>query len=302
MYPLVARRALARRLEALSKNLPPALAGDVEGVHRSRVASRRLRELLVVLSPKKGDGDRKAWRALNTRVRAITRALGGVRELDVALELLDEIVAARPDLTPAVIASRAVVELARRGRSVQMSDELAPVGVEKLRGRLDALATVPGDGRHRRSTFGLRDRVEANAGRLEAAAATAGALFAMDRLHEVRIAAKKLRYALELVEELLGFGTKRATARLRAMQDLLGRMHDLGILAEYVRRAGAPRPAPVDVKGLLDVIEGEMHALHAGYLGRADALAAVVEESRGRLALRMDGAARGSDDNAATDE
>ena len=91
-----ARRAFGRRLEVLSKNLSPALAGDVEGVHRSRVASRRLRELLAVLSPEEGHGDRKAWRAVNTRVRAITRALGGVRELDVALELLDEIVGRHP--------------------------------------------------------------------------------------------------------------------------------------------------------------------------------------------------------------
>src|SRR3712207_6954937 len=50
------------------------------------------------------------------------------------------------------------------------------------------------------------------------------------RSHEVRIAVKKLRYALELVRELSG---SRATAHLRTLkkvQDLLGRMHDFEIL------------------------------------------------------------------------
>jgi CHAD domain-containing protein len=288
MYPTVARRSLARRLDALSKNLPPALTGDVEGIHRSRVASRRLRELLAVLAPAKGAGDRKAWRASATRVRAVTRALGGVRELDVALELLDEILAAHPALTPAVIASRSVIDEARSVRRAQAHDELADVDVGRLARRLEALVSVPGDGRHRLASFGLQDRVAENAGRLDAAVAAAGALFALDRLHEVRIAAKKLRYALELVEELLRVGTRRAVGRLRAMQDLLGRMHDLGILADHVRRAGAPGLGAVAVHGLLDVIEHEIRSLHAAYLARAGQLAGVIDACQGPLAGRIE--------------
>jgi CHAD domain-containing protein len=284
MYPLAARRALARRLDVLSKNLPLALAGEVEGVHRARVASRRLRELLAVLSPGKGAGDRKAWRAAATGVRAVTRALGGVRELDVALALLDEILGADPTLTPAVITARSFIERTRAARRDQMTDELAEVDVAKLARRLDRLVTVRGDGRHRAEAFGLYDRLAARVGQLDLAVAEAGALFSLDRLHDVRIAAKKLRYALELADELLRVGTKRPTERLRGMQDLLGRMHDLAVLAEFVRRAGGATGGEGQVKDLLGVIEREVHALHARYLARVGVLARVVDEWEGILA------------------
>ena len=78
------------------------------------------------------------------------------------------------------------------------------------------------------------------------------------------------------------------------MQDLLGRMHDLGVLAEYVRRARAPVPGAVDPGALLSVIELEIHTLHAAYLARVHVLTQVVDECRGRVTARLDArAARG---------
>jgi CHAD domain-containing protein len=287
MYPPGARRALARRLDALSRNLPPALAGDVEGVHRARVASRRVREILAILAPPRGERGRNAWRKTRARVRRVTRALGGVRELDVALALLDELVAAHPRLTAAILATRAVVAEERRIRDAQMQDALGTFDLARLDRRITDLVTVPRDGRNRRSAFGLPERIADNAAQLEAATTSAGALFALDRLHQVRIAAKKLRYTLELTEELLGVGTRRAVGRLRSMQDLLGRMHDLAVLADHGRRAAAPASDTIDVRGLVAEIDGEIHALHAGYLSRAGVLSSVVEEARSRLLTRV---------------
>ena len=45
------RRVARRRLQALSQQVPLALAGDVEGVHQARVASRRLRDFVPLLEP-----------------------------------------------------------------------------------------------------------------------------------------------------------------------------------------------------------------------------------------------------------
>jgi CHAD domain-containing protein len=288
MYPVAARRALARRLDALSRNLPLALTGDVEGVHRARVASRRLRELLAVLAPGKGADDRKTWRATVTRVRAVTRALGGVRELDVALELLAEILAGEPALTPPILAARSAIEQARAALLDPTHDELADVEVGKLAVHLERLVSVRGAGRHRVELFGLRDRLRENAVRLDEAVAAAGALFALDRLHDVRIAAKKLRYALELAEELVRVGTKRHVDRLREAQDLLGRMHDLGILAAHVRRVNTSRAGAGDVKPLVDRIDREIHSLHAAYIARSAAIAGVIRECRGSLSGRVE--------------
>src|SRR5262245_55133698 len=75
---------IRQRLNALSRALPIARKGDVAAVHASRVATRRLREALPIVAGKVG-------RKLRKRIRRLTRALGPVREMDVALITLDEL-------------------------------------------------------------------------------------------------------------------------------------------------------------------------------------------------------------------
>src|SRR5688572_3681144 len=106
---------LAPRIAALLETLPAALDGDVSSVHRARVSSRRLREVLPpmrqLLPPGTADDARG-------EVRRVTRALGPVRELDVAQQLLDELATiyglepvARQAMTRALTRER---DLARR--------------------------------------------------------------------------------------------------------------------------------------------------------------------------------------------
>ena len=78
---------LRQRLETLLEAMPAAQAGDVRSVHQARVATRRLREALPVL---RKSLDAHAIDRARQRVRRMTRALGPVRELDVALLHLDE--------------------------------------------------------------------------------------------------------------------------------------------------------------------------------------------------------------------
>jgi len=60
--------------------------GDVRAVHRTRVASRRLREVLPILQL-----DPEVSEKLSRRLRKVTQRLGVVRELDVLLALIDEL-------------------------------------------------------------------------------------------------------------------------------------------------------------------------------------------------------------------
>ena len=81
----VGRPALFRsRLRRFTRMLPGIGAGDPRAVHRARVASRRLRELLPLLQL-----DGHAAQKLGKRLRKVTRWLGGARELDAILTLLD---------------------------------------------------------------------------------------------------------------------------------------------------------------------------------------------------------------------
>jgi CHAD domain-containing protein len=100
------------------------------------------------------------------------------------------------------------------------------------------------------------------------------------RLHDVRIALKKLRYAAELLDET---GRKRLTAAiatLKAAQDVLGRLHDLDVLLSWGRTAQATLDPP-DIGGwralgtLARAVEDECRMLHARYMRDRGALRAI---------------------------
>jgi hypothetical protein len=52
--------------------------------------------------------------------------------------------------------------------------------------------------------------------------------------HDMRIAAKRLRYVLELTEFCFGAGGARARRRARDLQDLLGELHDCDCMLSKV--------------------------------------------------------------------
>ena len=57
----------------------------------------------------------------------------------------------------------------------------------------------------------------------------------IETLHELRIAAKWLRYSLEFVREALGPESAPLIARVTALQDHLGLMHDADVAASMAR-------------------------------------------------------------------
>ncbi len=267
------QKALGKRLDVLDRDLPAVLEHDAEALHRTRVASRRLREVLPVLEAPAG-GDAALLRKRRARVRRLTRALGGVRELDVALGLLEEVARGDDTLAPTVAAVRAEIERERAVRYAGMIESLADIKPRRLARELAAVAAAPDGPTGAEQRRRLRARLTRRARRLEAAVDAAGSLYAFDRLHEVRIAAKKLRYVLELVQELTGAGTVRLVTRLKRTQGVLGRLHDFEVLAAYVRRAGAPEGAHLadGAARLLASIEREARELHAEYLGSVPAI------------------------------
>ena len=287
------RQAFSRRIRVLDRDLPGVLEHDVEALHRTRVASRRIREALPVIGTDGGEVFERDLRKGRNAVRHLTRALGRVRELDVAAAILGEFAARDPDLSPAIAAVSAIVErdlTARREQMVRRLDEIKP---GRLARRLSSIVERAAGETSPDRASQLRRRVARRVDRLEAAVESAGALYAFDRLHLVRIAAKKLRYGLELVQELTGVRTRRLVNRLKAVQDLLGRLHDLEIVAGYVRRAASDAPAGLDAPlgSLLEQIDREIREQHSRYLGRTRALGDVIATCRGELEHRLTAAA-----------
>lgn len=122
----------------------------------------------------------------------------------------------------------------------------------------------------------LAGRLERRTDRLQTALDEAGVLFVADRLHEVRIALKKLRYALELAGELRLASTAAAVNGLKAVQDILGALHDLDVLMTHVSTAveqpGLDRVTRASLLALHGALDVDRHKLHAQFLAQRPAL------------------------------
>jgi CHAD domain-containing protein len=131
-----------------------------------------------------------------------------------------------------------------------------------------------------------RDRAARRAERLRMKIENAAAIYLADRLHEVRIAAKKLRYALEIVRDL---SRSRATARiltLKRAQDLLGRIHDLEVLIARTRAIqGSPNAPTLRVSADMDLLvrrlETECRRLHGRYIAMRAPLLTICDHVSG---------------------
>jgi CHAD domain-containing protein len=268
---------IRQRLNALTRALPGAKKGDPLPLHEARVATRRLREALpLVASGSRG-------RKLERQVRRLTRAFGPVRELDVALEMLDTMTI-DPDAPRGAIAKlRQVVGEERQRMHSEMCTRVGRVDIDKLRHRTTSAATK-GSKARRRDPKRLADaqvRAARRAVRLREAIENAAGLYLPDRLHEVRIAIKKLRYALEVSRELSG---SRAMARIRTLkeaQDLLGCMHDHEVLIARVRGVQGSKVANLRLSGDLDKLvrrlETECRQIHGQYMALRKKLVAITD-------------------------
>lgn len=283
-------RLLERRTRALKRQLAAAVAGKDTGVHQARVASRRLREALPVLT----EGlEHTSARKAQRKIRRLTQALGTVRELDVTLHLIDEL-AERPGVPRSALADvRAHVIEEREGRRGIMLARLDRVDADKLARRLQAIRQsllAPAPGHAWRSA--LAGRIARRARRLEDAVADAGQIYEPEGLHQVRIAAKKLRYALEIADESAAAPCQDALRIIKRVQDALGRLHDLQILQQHVAAVGAAprsrRSAPdAGLAVLARLIEDECRHLHGRYVAAVPELLIAVTAARRDVSVKL---------------
>lgn len=269
--PKVTSSLLIRRARALHRYLPAAIAGDDAGVHQARVASRRLREAVPVLA----GGIKHVGKACR-KIRRLTQALGTVRELDVSLHLLDELAGSDELSRPALQDVRLHVMEHREKKREEMLSRLADINADKLERRLKSVtdALELDDSEAWRQALGAR--LVKRAKRLGDAVDAAGHLYAPERLHQVRIAAKKLRYGLELAADS---GISAAAPLVRALkrsQEMLGRLNDLQVLQTHVAAVqAAPIGRSVPHQGLAAIagrIEEECRRIHGRYVAQAEAL------------------------------
>ena len=276
-----AENLIRQRVAALRRALPAAKDGDAKSLHQARVATRRLRAALPLF----GTG-RKAEKVARC-VRRLTRLLGPARELDVSLLILDELEKSHDVPRTAVDRLRASIADERRRLQEHVRERLDDFDIQKVRKRAIAVARKGIEQKTPRDVEAVawaHERTARRARRLAAAIDHAAGLYLPDRLHDVRIAIKKLRYTLELGSVMRDGRTRYAAAlrTLRSMQDLLGRMHDLEVRIARTRSIQSSPGASTlkmsaDLDRLVRRLETECRQLHGHYMALRAKLIALCE-------------------------
>jgi CHAD domain-containing protein len=273
---MFATRTLASLLDEQTSVLRTQLAavydGVADAVHDSRVATRRIRELLALVPAIPGrDGERD----VASDYQKMGRALGKVRDIDVQIALISDLEVHAPETAPSMVVVRQDHEQRRLKKMRRLIKTLERLDV-------DALLHFVGDGhpaglRTRLTSRGWQQQirrlaVERSRTAFDAIAHATGVYFPR-RAHTARIAIKQLRYAAEIALRT-GFGEMRSTISvLKRGQEVLGDLHDKQVLADnlrsYTKREGIDKD---HLELTRKVLEGEVLALHADYLCRREKL------------------------------
>jgi CHAD domain-containing protein len=236
----------------------------IEALHDLRVASRRLRAFVKVFEPLL---EPSIAAHVGKPLRRVTKAAGELRDIDVQMHLIDARMSAQT-----TDATRAALELLlerlhgrrdavkahakRRLRKVRQSD--LNVGVAAALG--EVVARLPASSSEAaRLAWTLLEPILDD---MDAHDRAAGPASPPDKLHELRISIKKLRYALELVGPLLGEEQRELVKKAESLQELLGTYHDLNVIAglmEDARRELEARGRKTLPFGL-SVLRGELDA------------------------------------------
>lgn len=232
---------LRKQAEQLRRYDPLVRRDAPDAVHQMRVAARRMRSALQTFGRVL---DRDRTRELMTELKWIAGELGGARDSEVMAERFAAMLAELPDeLILGPVAAAVTRSFERR---VADARQVAVAALDSdrylaLQNTIDALLADPPltraadrPGRrelpksaaraYRRMATRMRDASFQPAGEQRDIA-----------LHEMRKAAKRLRYATEAVEPALGKPAKRLQRRLKKVQELLGAHQDTAVSRPVLR-------------------------------------------------------------------
>jgi len=243
--------------EAIEHVLPPRLEEmlllrkaaldfrDPEGVHDMRVASRRLRSALRDFAPHL----RKTKMAASTKqLKEIADKLGVVRDLDVAIIALEKLQKkAKPEISAGlqrlIDERKATLHPARVELVQALNYEKLSALKRNFRIAVEAAVvpqvatTPPASGTIRKSVPSYKVYARSTLLKLLKELETLSpSIFEPQKvkpLHEMRIAAKRLRYAMELFAGCWGNQLEIFSHQVAQMQTSLGELHDCDLWIEH---------------------------------------------------------------------
>ncbi|MEW4530456.1 CHAD domain-containing protein [Maioricimonas sp. JC845] len=236
-----------------------------EHVHQLRVATRRADAALRLYAPHL---PKRAVRRMRKRLRAVRRAAGNVRNLDVLLLRLDP--ADSPDNSAPAGQKQVIRQLRRcRKREVRQLLDRLPRLLDKRYRRLSRrfLRHLEDAGRH--SKRFQTDRLLQPITDQFARAATED-LSNIDNLHRFRICGKRVRYAVEILKGQIPRNRYNSVIEsLKQLQESVGTINDHHTAIELLESVRSRCDAPNALEALNQLIAREQQLLasrHAAFL------------------------------------
>jgi CHAD domain-containing protein len=245
-YQFLACRYLREQLDTLRRELHGVrLNEDIEPVHQARVASRRIRAALRMFSDCFEPRRRARW---ERQVKRLTRELGAARDTDVQIEFAVEFLS---HLDEKDKAHRPGVErLVLRLRQSRQALQPQVIAVLDKLDRRNTLAEMYGRLEETLFTLGSHDTgvsspyvhemaaSHISARRKEVAACEPALDDPQDvhGHHQLRIAAKKLRYTLEICDLAYGGQLASVIRAVKQAQAFLGDIHDCDVWVQDIDR------------------------------------------------------------------
>ncbi|HUV15474.1 MAG TPA: CHAD domain-containing protein [Pelolinea sp.] len=212
---------------------------NIEDIHDLRVASRRIRTCLTIFSEFFPAKKLKGW---SKEFKDITKTYGSVRDLDVQIDLVDRIYSSSEDpklrsglrriklrlkqrrqkkqaetteITQSILSSPSLIEMSSWCEAAINYDEplaekpldLIQLGYKNIQSRLDEFLFF--------EVF-IFDPLK------------------IEELHQMRIAAKRLRYSLEIFSTLYEGKTDFALDIARQTQQYIGEIHDADVWINFL--------------------------------------------------------------------
>ena len=221
-----AKRLIRKQLKAVCRYAPRAAKNwqdDTEYVHQFRVATRRARTALL-LFPDLLPPDELRW--VGRRLREFRRAAGRARDLDVLAERLKHAALERKDCQLDDVVQQILARRRKAQKPLKATYRKAKrSGFEKRSRDLAREARWRSD--ESEPTFA--DAACARLGPyVDAFFAAAVDLSTIPSLHQMRIAGKRVRYAMELLSGAFSATVRRQLqADFTEVQDRLGAINDL---------------------------------------------------------------------------
>lgn len=296
-----AAAALRRLLLEWRAHEPGARLGErPEALHALRVTGRRMNTVLSLFRAYLPATFEKS----RPKLKKLIDALGTVRDVDIRIEVVSTFLESLPEedrgaLDPLMRRLEAERSAARSGMLRALDTKAARQWLDTLPRQLDTLSkqlarTMDNEAsaspRNDTALMVVPDLIRARYRKLRKCAQQLVEDSSMSEFHEVRIRAKKLRYALEVVAPTYAKPADEMLSALHKLQSRLGTQHDSDVITQYLGRLAAAPPPDFTPQTLFLI--GRLAELHSrGALRVSGKIGKSLRKVRGRrwkaLRLRM---------------